>query len=106
MNTFCRILVTSNATFEIVQFGKFFPTNMIIMDDAHDPYELEEDAMGENVQVGNVETKSNGRIYQETPLDIAATMRILRVGLKSCREYNEIMIKTQEEHNQLNAAML
>ena len=49
------------------------------MNDAQDPYEFKEDAMGENVKVGNDETESNGRIFQDTPLDIAATMRILRV---------------------------
>ena len=62
--------------------------------------------MGENVQVGNAETKSNGRIYQETPPDIVATTRSLRVGLQSCREDNERMIKAQEEQHQLNASML
>ena len=62
--------------------------------------------MGENIQVENVEAESNGRRYQETPLDIAATMRILRVELQSYKEDNERMIKYQEEHNQLNAAML
>ena len=49
------------------------------MNDAHDPYEFEEDAMGENVRVGNDETESNGRINQETPLDIVAAIRSLRV---------------------------
>ena len=63
------------------------------MSDAQDPYEPETDAMGENIQVENAETKSNGRRNQETPPDIAATMRILRVGLQSCREDNERMIK-------------
>ena len=52
MNTFCRILVTSKTTFQIVQFGKFVPTKMIIMDDAQDPYELEEDSMGEMYRLG------------------------------------------------------
>ena len=51
------------------------------MNDAQDPYELDEDAMGENIQVENAKTESNGRRYQETPSDIVATMRILRVGL-------------------------
>ena len=76
------------------------------MDDAQDTYEFEEDAMGENVRVGNAETESNGRRFQDTPQDIAATMRILRVELKSCRENNNRIIKAQEEQNQLNAAML
>ena len=47
------------------------------MNDAQDPYEHEEDAMGENVRVGNDDLESNGRRFQETPPDIAATMRIL-----------------------------
>ena len=61
--------------------------------DAHVPYDLETDAMGENIRVENAEIESNG------PSDIASTMRILRVGLKLYREDNEMMIKTQEEQN-------
>ena len=45
------------------------------VNDAHDPNEFEEDAMGENVRVENDETESNGRRNQETPPYIAATMR-------------------------------
>ena len=67
--------------------------------DAQNPYEHEEDAMEENVRVGNAETESNGRIFQDTPLDIAATMRSLRVELQSCKEDNERMIKAQEDQN-------
>ena len=87
MNTFCRIIVTSKATFHIVQFGKFglgWAKRMIIMDDAQDPYDPKTDAMGENIQVENAETESNGRRNQETPPDIAATMRSLRVELQIC----------------------
>ena len=76
------------------------------MNDAQDPYELKEDAMRENIQVENSYIESNGRRYQETPSDIATTMRSLTVGLRSCKEDNERMIKAQEEQNQLNAAML
>ena len=100
MNTFCKIIVTSKATFHIVQFGKFglgWAKKINIMDDAQDPYQLEAYSMGENIHVDNAKTESNGRINQETPPDIAATMRSLRVGLKSCREDNERMIKAQEE---------
>ena len=52
MNTFCRIMVTSKATFHIVQFGKFvlgWAKKINIMTDAQDPYEHEEDVMGENI---------------------------------------------------------
>ena len=76
------------------------------MNDAQDPYEFKEDAMGENVRVGNDEIESNGRRNQETPLDIAATMRSLRVELQSCREDNERMLKAQEDQNQINVAIL
>ena len=65
-----------------MQFGKFvlgWAKKINIMNDTKDPYEPETDSMGENIQVENAETESNGRRNQETPLDIAATMRILRV---------------------------
>ena len=63
------------------------------MNDAQDPYENEADAMGENIRVGNAKIESNGRRYQDTPPDFAATMRSLRVEIKSYREDNERMIK-------------
>ena len=62
--------------------------------------------MGENIQVDNAKTESNGRRNQETFLDIAATMRSLRVDLQSCREYNERILKAQEDQNQINASIL
>ena len=45
--------------------------------DARDSYERAEDAMGENVCNGNEDIESNGRIFQETPSDVVATMRSL-----------------------------
>ena len=75
-------------------------------DDAQNPYEHEEDVMGENIHVGNAETKSNGRIFQDTPPYFAATMTSLRVEMESYRKDNERLVKAQEEQNQLNAAML
>ena len=69
------------------------------MNDAQDSYKFREDAMGENVRVGNDEKESNVRIFQDTPLDFAATMRSLRVDLQSCREDNERMLKAQEDQN-------
>ena len=69
------------------------------MNDTQDPYEFKEDAMGENVRVGNDETKSNGRRFQDTPPNFAATMRSLRVDLESCIEDNERMRKAQEDQN-------
>ena len=60
--------------------------------DAQDSYEWAEDAMGENARNGNDDIESNGRRFQETPPDIATTMRSF--------------IKAQEEKHQLNASML
>ena len=62
--------------------------------------------MGENFRVGNDKIEYNGRIFQDTPPYFAATMRILRVDLQSCREDNERMLKAQEDQNQINAAIL
>ena len=62
--------------------------------------------MGKNVRVGNAETESNGRRFQDTPLDFVAIMRILRVEMQSYKADNERLVKAQEEQNQLNAAML
>ena len=42
--------------------------------DAWDSYEQAEYSMGENVHNGIDEIDSNGRIFQETPSDVAATM--------------------------------
>ena len=50
-------------------------------DYARDPNVHEEDAMGGNVKIGYAETESNGRRFQDNPLDFAATMRSLRVEL-------------------------
>ena len=45
--------------------------------DAWDSYERSRDAMGENVHNGNDDVESNGRRFQQTPSDVAATMRSL-----------------------------
>ena len=45
--------------------------------DARDSYERARDSMGENVRAGNDDIDSNGRRFQETPPDIAATVRSL-----------------------------
>ena len=57
----------------------------------------EEDAIGENVKIGNVEIESNGRRFQDTPPDFATTMRSLRVEIQSYRVDNERLIKAQEK---------
>ena len=45
--------------------------------DAQDSYERVGDAMGENFWNGNDDIESNGRRFQETPSEVAATMRSL-----------------------------
>ena len=45
--------------------------------DARDSYKHVRDAMGENVHNGNDDIDSNGRRFQETASDVAATMRSL-----------------------------
>ena len=62
--------------------------------------------MGENVRIGNTETNSNGRRFQDTPPYFVTTMRILRVEMQSHRADNERLVKAMEEQNQLNVAML
>ena len=68
-------------------------------DYARDPNAHEEEAMGENVRIGNSKKYSNGRRFQDTPPDFAATMRSLRVEIQSYRADNERLIKAQEEQN-------
>ena len=60
--------------------------------DAQYSYERAEDAMGENDSNGNDDIESNGKRFQGTPFEVAATMRSL--------------VKSQEEQHQLNAAIL
>ena len=45
--------------------------------DARDSYERAQDSMRENVCNENDDIDSNGRRFQETPSDVAATMRSL-----------------------------
>ena len=45
--------------------------------DARDSYECAQDAMGEIVRNRNDDIESNGRRFQETLSDVAATMRSL-----------------------------
>ena len=60
--------------------------------DARYSYERARDAMGENIRNGNDDIEYNGRRFQETLSDVAATIRSL--------------IKSQEEKHQLNSSML
>ena len=60
--------------------------------DVWDSYERAEDAIGENVHNRNDDIESNGRRFQGTLSEVAATMRSL--------------VKAHEEQHQLNAAIL
>ena len=107
INIFCRIIVTFKSNIPNSAVGLWFiHENQNLHDDVHNPNEYEEDAMGENVQVGNAETNFNGRRLQETSPDFAATMRSLMAEMQSYKVDNEILVKAQEEQNQLNVAML
>ena len=74
------------------------------MNDAHDAYEHKKDDMGGNARVGDAETNSNGRRFQDTPPYFAATMRSPRAEIQSHREDNERLVKALEEQNHLNEA--
>ena len=70
-NTFCRV---------IVHFGKVSCGSAMRTHDgydARDSYVRVQDAMGGNFRVGNDDIDSNGRRFQETLPEIAATMRSL-----------------------------
>ena len=69
---------------------------MVTMNDAQDPYEHDEDILGENMQEGNVETESNGRREHTTFHNLVETMR----------SFNERLIKVEEKQNQINATIL
>ena len=80
---------------QVVQFGKVSCGSAMRTHDRYDAqnsYEHARDVMGGNARVGNDDIDSNGRRFQETPPNIAATMRNL--------------IKSQEEKHQLNAGMI
>ena len=70
-NTFCRVI----GHFGKVSYGSAMRSHDRY--DARDSYERARDAMGENVRVENDDIEYNGRIFQETPPDIVATMRSL-----------------------------
>ena len=60
--------------------------------DALDSYECVRDAMGENVCNGNDDIEFNGRRFQGTPFEVAATMRSL---IKSQESYPSWVLMTE-----------
>jgi hypothetical protein len=65
----------------------------IAMEYSQGPYSHREEFRGIHVNMGNVETKSNGRRGGKEPL----TMRILLREVQIYREYNEKIMKSREE---------
>lgn len=68
---------------------------MVTMNEAQHPYEHEEDVLGQNEQVGNDKTKSNGIREEITPPSLIETIR----------SFHERLIKDQEEKTQINASI-
>ena len=66
------------------------------MNDSHNPYEHDEDVLGENMQEGDAKTKYNGRREEITTKNLIETMK----------SFNERLIKDQEEHNHINFSIL
>ena len=67
-----------------------------IMEDSQGYYNHEEEVKGLHFNMGNVETKSNGRRGMKEPV----TMRSLQREVKNYRNDNEKIMKSQEETTQ------
>jgi hypothetical protein len=76
------------------------------MEDAQRTYSHKKEAKGQNINLGNEETKSNGHRSRVEPVELVETMRSLRMGVQSYRAYNEKIIRVQEEQNQINTQLL
>jgi hypothetical protein len=63
------------------------------MEDAQGYYNHEEEIIGLHVNMGNVETESNGRRDRQEPV----TMRSLQKEVQRYRVINERIMKAQEE---------
>jgi len=72
-------------------FGSYMSIG--VMDDAQGSYIHEEEIIGLHVNMGNVETKSNGRRDRHDPV----TMRSLHKEVWSYRNDNESIMRAQEE---------
>jgi hypothetical protein len=70
------------------------------MEEGEGAFSHDQEAKGQNISVGNEETKSNwyrGRGEQETLIEI---VRRLRIEVQSYKKYNENMMR---EKNQINS---
>ena len=66
------------------------------MNDAKYPYEHYDNILGENMLQDNAETESNGRLEQIT----------LQNFIEILKGFNEILMKDQEQQNQINDYIL
>ena len=76
------------------------------MDEGEFPYNHGEDAKGQDMSVGNAETKTNGHRENVNPREFVETMRSLRMEVQSYREDNERLLKAQEQQNELNTQLV
>ena len=52
------------------------------------------------------ETEAIGKMEQESSLDAATTIRILRVELQGCKEENKRLVRALVEQNYMNSVMI
>jgi hypothetical protein len=76
-------------------FGSYMMTRD--MEDAQGSCIHEEEVRGIHVSIGNAKTKSSGHTSGVEPMELIETMRILHKEVKMYIEYNERMIRSQEE---------
>jgi len=72
------------------------------MEDAQKDYSHEREAIGQNINFDNEETKSNGCSSRVEPIELIETMRSLRLEVKSYKANNDKIMRGQEELNQIN----
>jgi predicted RNase H-like nuclease (RuvC/YqgF family) len=76
------------------------------MKDAQGAFSHEKEAKGQNISVGDEETKSNGHRSRVEPTKLVQSMRCLRMEVQSYRADNEKIMRAQEEQNQINTQLL
>ena len=70
------------------------------------PYSLEEEARGQNINVGNEEIECSAYRANIEPIEMMETMKNLRMEVQSCRPDNERMLRAREQQNQLNIQLM
>lgn len=72
------------------------------MEIQHDSLNHAEKLRGLNINIGNVETKSNIHKGTMDPLKLLDTRRSMRMEMRSYKAYNDKMLMFQERQNQMN----